>query len=45
MAAAITFFTPLIWQPILQREVWLGFVGVVAVAAAAAWLVFPRRAR
>jgi predicted MFS family arabinose efflux permease len=45
VAAAITFFTPLIWQPILQREVWLGFVGVVAVAAAAAWLLFPRRAR
>jgi predicted MFS family arabinose efflux permease len=45
LAAAITFVTPLIWQPLLQRELWLGFVGVAGVAAAAAWLLFPRRAR
>lgn len=44
LAALVTFATPLVWQPILQAGRWPGFVVVVAVAAAAAWLLFPRRA-
>lgn len=43
IAALITFVTPLVWQPILQARAWMAFVAVVAVAAAAAWLLFPRR--
>lgn len=43
-AALISFATPLIWQPILQGGHWPGFIVVVAVAAAAAWALFPRRA-
>jgi MFS family permease len=45
LAALVTFVTPLIWQPLLQAGVWPGFIGVVAIAAAAAWLLFPRPAR
>jgi hypothetical protein len=44
LAALVTFVTPLVWQPILQARVWSGFIAVVAVAAAAALLLFPRRA-
>jgi MFS family permease len=44
LAALVAFVTPLIWQPVLQRELWLGFVGVTTIAAATAWLLFPRRA-
>lgn len=44
IAALVTFVTPLVWQPILQARAWPGFVVVVAVAAAAAWLLFPARA-
>lgn len=48
LAALVTFATPLLWQPLLQSAIadaasWTGFVVVVAVAAAASWLVFPRR--
>jgi predicted MFS family arabinose efflux permease len=43
LAALITFVTPLIWQPILQAQNWPGFIAVVAAAAVAAWLLFPRR--
>jgi MFS family permease len=48
LAALVTFVTPLIWQPLLQKAVvepaaWTGFIVVVAVAAAASWVVFPRR--
>ncbi len=43
-AALISFATPLIWQPILQSGHWPGFIVVVAVASAAAWILFPRRA-
>jgi hypothetical protein len=43
IAALITFVTPLVWQPILQARAWPAFVAVVAVAATAAWLLFPRR--
>jgi hypothetical protein len=45
LAALITFGTPLIWQPLLQRGLWLGFVAVIAVSALGAWLLFPRRVR
>ncbi len=45
LAALITFVTPLVWQPILQAAYWPGFIVVVAIAAVAAWLLFPRRAR
>jgi hypothetical protein len=45
IAALITFVTPLVWQPILHARAWPGFIAVVAVAALAAWLLFPRRAR
>jgi predicted MFS family arabinose efflux permease len=45
LAALITFGTPLLWQPILHARAWPGFVVVVGVAAAAALLLFPRRAR
>ena len=44
LAALTTFVTPLIWQPILQSGSWILFLAVVAVSAAAAWLLFPRRA-
>jgi MFS family permease len=44
LAALVTFVTPLVWQPLLQAGRWSGFVVVVAVAAAATWLLFPRRA-
>jgi MFS family permease len=43
LAALVTFVTPLLWQPILQTGRWPGFLAVVAVAAAAAWMLFPRR--
>ncbi len=43
-AALISFATPLIWQPILHSGQWPGFIVVVAVASAAAWVLFPRRA-
>jgi hypothetical protein len=43
IAALITFVTPLVWQPILQARAWPAFIAVVAVAAAAAGLLFPRR--
>jgi hypothetical protein len=43
LAALVTFVTPLIWQPILQSGQWPGFIAVVALAAAAAWMLFPRR--
>lgn len=43
LAAMVTFVTPLVWQPLLQREVWPGFVAVCAAAAIAALLLFPRR--
>jgi hypothetical protein len=41
-AALVTFATPLIWQPILQTGYWPGFVVVVVVVSACAWLLFPR---
>jgi MFS family permease len=44
LAALTTFVTPLIWQPILHARSWVLFLAVVAVSAAAAWLLFPRRA-
>jgi MFS family permease len=44
LAALTTFVTPLIWQPILHAGSWVLFLAVVAVSAAAAWLLFPRRA-
>jgi hypothetical protein len=44
LAALVTFVTPLVWQPLLQAGSWPAFVVVVAVAAGAAWLLFPRRA-
>jgi MFS family permease len=48
LASLVTFATPLIWQPLLQSAIadapaWTGFVVVVAVAAMASLLVFPRR--
>lgn len=43
LAALITFIAPMFWQPILQRGSWTGFIIVVAGAATAAWLLFPRR--
>ena len=43
LAALITFGTPLVWQPILHSGRWGWFVAVVAVAAAAAWMVYPAR--
>lgn len=43
LAALVTFVTPLLWQPSLRSGNWLGFIAVVAVAAAAAWALFPRR--
>jgi MFS family permease len=45
LAALVTFATPLVWQPILQARAWPGFIAVVAVAAAAALLLFPRPVR
>lgn len=45
LAALITFVTPLVWQPILHSGAWPGFIIVVGVAASAALLLFPRRAR
>jgi hypothetical protein len=42
-AALTTFVTPLIWRPILHGGNWMLFVAVVAVSAAAALLLFPRR--
>jgi DHA1 family inner membrane transport protein len=45
LAAVATFFTPLIWQPILQHQWWPGFVAVTAAAAAAVWMLFPRQVR
>ncbi|MEJ0099268.1 MAG: MFS transporter [Pseudomonadota bacterium] len=44
IAAIVTFVTPLVWQPLLQSRAWPAFVAVVACAAVATWLVFPRRA-
>lgn len=44
LAAAVTFATPLVWQPLLQHQLWKGFVAVTVVSAIAAWLLFPRRA-
>lgn len=44
LAAIFTFVTPLIWQPLLQRGQWLGFITVTTCAAASAWLLFPPRA-
>lgn len=44
LAALVTFVTPLLWQPSLRSGNWLGFILVVAAAAAAAWALFPRRA-
>jgi MFS family permease len=43
LAALVTFVTPLVWQPLLQRDLWPGFVAVCAAAAVAAMLLFPRR--
>jgi predicted MFS family arabinose efflux permease len=48
IAALVTLVTPFIWQPLLQAAhvsagAWTGFVIVVAVAAVAAWVAFPRR--
>ncbi len=43
IAAITTFITPLIWRPILGRGNWLQFLLVVAVSAAAALALFPRR--
>jgi len=43
IAALITFVTPLVWQPMLHAGAWQAFVALVAVAATAAWLLFPRR--
>jgi MFS family permease len=43
LAAMVTFVTPLIWQPLLHRDMWPGFVAVAAAAAVAALLLFPRR--
>jgi hypothetical protein len=42
LAAMVTFVTPLVWQPLLQRDLWQGFVAVSAAAAVAALLLFPR---
>lgn len=44
LAAMVTFVTPLIWQPLLHRDMWPGFVAVAAAAAVAALLLFPRPA-
>jgi predicted MFS family arabinose efflux permease len=44
LAAMVTFVTPLVWQPLLHRGMWPGFVAVAAAAAVAALLLFPRRA-
>jgi hypothetical protein len=43
LAALVTFVTPLVWQPLLHRHLWPGFVAVTAAAAVAALLLFPRR--
>lgn len=48
LAALVTFVTPMIWQPLLQSALvdaaaWTGFVVIVAIAAAGAWAMFPRR--
>jgi MFS family permease len=42
LAAVVTFVTPLIWQPLLHRHQWMGFVAVTAAGAMAALLLFPR---
>jgi predicted MFS family arabinose efflux permease len=44
LAALVTFVTPMIWQPILRGGHWPWFLAVVALAAMAAWTVFPRHA-
>lgn len=48
IAALVTFLTPLIWQPLLQDALadgarWISFAVVVAIAASAAWVMFPRQ--
>jgi len=45
LAALTTFVTPQIWQPLLHRGQWLGFIGVATAAAALAWVLFPRGAQ
>lgn len=43
LAALVTFVTPLLWQPVLRSGRWPGFLVIVGLAAAAAWVLFPRR--
>ncbi|MEO8314233.1 MAG: MFS transporter [Pseudomonadota bacterium] len=43
IAAITTFVTPLVWRPILAGGSWLPFLVVVALSAAAALMLFPRR--
>jgi MFS family permease len=43
VAAITSFVTPLVWRPILAGGNWLWFLAVVAVSAAAALALFPRR--
>lgn len=43
LAALVTFVTPLVWQPFLLSGRWPGFLALVAAAAVAALLLFPRR--
>lgn len=45
LAALVTFFTPFIWQPLLQGGLWSGFVVITVICAVLTWLLFPRRAR
>jgi hypothetical protein len=42
LSALVTFITPLLWRPILAGGRWPLFIAVVALAASAAWLLFPR---
>ena len=42
LSAATTFVTPLIWVPLLAAGRWQMFIGVVAAAALAGILLFPR---
>jgi predicted MFS family arabinose efflux permease len=42
LAALTTFVTPQVWLPILASGRWPLFIGVVAIGAATAWLLFPR---
>jgi MFS family permease len=44
LGALTTFITPMVWQPLLQRDLWMGFVAVIVAAAIAGWLLFPRHA-